>query len=86
MQTKLTLRMDSQLIQSAKRYAKRRGKSLSQMTAEYFSLLSAQDAEEHVRNESEVALPPATRFLRGLLSESDVSVEDYRQFLEDKHL
>ena len=87
MQTKLTLRMDSELVQSAKRYAKQRGKSLSQMTAEYFSLLSVQEDEGvGVGNEAVEELPPITRFLRGLLSESDVSIEDYRKFLEDKYL
>lgn len=86
MQTKLTLRMSSHLVQSAKRYAKQRGKSLSQMTAEYFSILSTQEIEDDIGNESEVELPPITRFLRGLLSESDISVEDYRKFLEAKYL
>ncbi len=86
MQTKLTLRMDSELVHSAKLYAKRRGKSLSQMTAEYFSLLSAKETEEGVENVAVEELPPITRFLSGLLSESDISVEDYRKFLEAKYL
>ena len=35
MQTKLTLRLDEELIKFAKVYAKERGKSLSQIVADY---------------------------------------------------
>ena len=86
MQTKLTLRMDSELVRSAKRYAKHRGKSLSQITAEYYSLLSMQDAAAGIEGESDEALPPITRFLKGLLRDSEISIEDYRKYLEDKYL
>ncbi len=36
MQTKLTLRLDEALIQRAKAEARRTGKSVSQLVAEYF--------------------------------------------------
>ena len=39
MQTKLTLRLEEQLIERAKAHAKKRGKSVSQMVADYFALL-----------------------------------------------
>ncbi|MFN8441851.1 MAG: DUF6364 family protein [Caldilineaceae bacterium] len=39
MQTKLTLRMDEQLISEAKRIAQSRGKPLSHLVADYFRLL-----------------------------------------------
>jgi hypothetical protein len=39
MQTKLTLRLDSDLIERAKIYSAQRGKSVSQIVADYFALL-----------------------------------------------
>lgn len=84
MQTKLTLRMDSELIQSAKRYAKHRGKSLSQMTAEFYTMLSVLESNEESKTAT-MDLPPTTRFLKGLLKETDVSIDDYRRYLEEKY-
>ncbi len=86
MKTKLTLRLDSELIQSAKRYSERRGKSLSQITAEYYGILSLVEESSEIGNATEDALPPITRFLKGLLRESDVTVDDYRKHLEEKYL
>lgn len=43
MQTKLTLRLDDQLIQSAKLVAHNRGKALSQLVADYFRLLEIEE-------------------------------------------
>jgi len=85
MQTKLTLRLDKKLIQSAKRYSARNGKSLSHMVADYFSLLSASETGEEPATPVD-RLPPITRSLYGALKAGDVSVEDYRRYLEDKHL
>ena len=44
MQTKLTLRLDDRLVKDAKLYARRTGKSLSQMAAEYFSAVTSPPA------------------------------------------
>ena len=85
MQTKLTLRLDSNLIQSAKLYSKQRGKSLSQIVADYFALLASSDREETTPS-SQTQLPPVTQFLSGLISGAAVSEEDYKQHLEDKYL
>jgi hypothetical protein len=41
MQTKRTLRLDDQLVKQAKTYAKKSGKFVSQLVADYFSLLNA---------------------------------------------
>ena len=40
MQTKLTLRLKKQLVDSAKEYASSQGKSVSKMVADYFKLLN----------------------------------------------
>ena len=42
MQTKLTLRLEDQLIEQAKSYAALAGKSVSQIVADYFKLLTAE--------------------------------------------
>ena len=79
MQTKLTLRMDDQLIKGAKKYAEQAGKSLSQMVAEYFSaVISSQD--------SPVEPTPTVARLRGTLKGTKIDLKDYRTYLEDKYL
>ena len=79
MQTKLTLRLESDLIRRAKGYARRRGKSVSGIVAEYFALLGVTAGPEGE------ALPPVVRSLRGAWSGSRVSEEHYHQYLEEKH-
>jgi len=78
MQTKLTLRLDDRLIQDAKRHARRSGKSLSQMVAEYFSAVTSPTG---VRGE----LTPVVSRLKGALAGTNVDREDYRGYLEGKH-
>lgn len=82
MQTKLTLRLDDKLIQKAKSQAKKSGKSLSQMVADYFKLLS-----EKPSNLTSKELPPITRTLIGMLKTKESITEDnYHHYLEDKYL
>jgi hypothetical protein len=76
---KLTLRVEQSLIKRAKLYAKKHGKSVSQIVSDYFSLLN-QNAE------LKKSLPPLTRSLRGVLKGSEVSEDDYKKHLEDKYL
>jgi hypothetical protein len=84
MQTKLTLRLDSALIDSAKNWALDSGKSLSQVVADYFAFLS-----EHPRSSKTPAeLPPATKALSGILNSGrhpELSEEDYKKHLEGKY-
>ena len=80
MQTKLTLRMDERLIKNAKAYAKRAGKSVSEMVADYFTLLAKRT------NPASNPLTPTVRSLKGALGGADVTAEDYRTHLRHKHL
>ena len=80
MQTKLTLRLEDQLIEQAKSYAAHAGKSVSQIVADYFKLLTS----EKVKSASNST--PVTQSLRGLLRESKLDEEDYKKYLEEKHL
>jgi hypothetical protein len=79
MQTKLTLRLEDHLIEQAKAYAARAGKSVSQVVADYFRLLTTDEP----RKASPTA--PVTQSLRGLLRGSALDEEDYREHLEEKH-
>ena len=79
MQTKLTLRLDDQLVRDAKHYARQSGKSLSQMVAEYFSAITLPEA-------APCKLTPAVSRLKGVLAETRVDTEDCRTYLEGKHL
>ncbi len=79
MQTKLTLRLEEDLIEQAKAYAGKTGKSLSQVVADYFRLLTTASKRP--------AGPPAplTQSLRGLLKDTGVEEGDYRRYQEEKH-
>ena len=78
MQTKLTLRLDGQLIERAKAHAKKRGKSVSQMVADYFALLDRDDRPE--------PLAPLTRSLHGALGGTTVDEDTYRRHIEEEYL
>jgi predicted HicB family RNase H-like nuclease len=80
MQTKLTLRLEDRLIEQAKSYAAHAGKSVSQIVADYFKLLTS----EKIKTASNST--PVTQSLRGLLRESKLEEEDYKKYLEEKHL
>lgn len=80
MQTKLTLRLDAALIEQAKEQARRNGKSLSQLVADYFVQLEAAPARP--------PLPPMVAALKGALKRPDahpLDEQDYRAYLEGKH-
>ena len=80
MQTKLTLRLDDELINRAKSYAKKSGKSVSQIVAGYFSMLD--DKPEKETSE----LTPIVRSLKGSLKGAKIGKKDYKKYLEEKHL
>ncbi len=80
MQTKLTLRLEDNLIEQAKSYAAQAGKSVSQIVAEYFTLLTTQKIK------ASSPATPITQSLRGVLRESKLDEKDYKKYLERKHL
>ena len=75
MNTKLTLRLEASLVQQAKAEAKPRGKSVSQMVAEYFDSLGAANGP----------LPTVTSSLAGIAQGHALSVEDHRRHTRTKH-
>ncbi len=78
MNTRLTLRLDEELIARAKRHSADTGRSVSQLVADFFSLIEAQDPG--------VEVTPRVRTLRGVLAGSGLDEDDYRRHLEIKHL
>ena len=79
MNTKLTLRMDETIVRKAKIEAKRRGKSVSRMVAEFIESIGLQQT-------SEKDLPPTTASLVGILKGKEISEEDYKTHLREKYL
>lgn len=80
MKNKLTLRLETSLIKQAKKRAKQKESSVSQMVADYFTLMEA----EQLQTSRE--LPPITASLSGILKNTSIREEDYNTYLEDKHL
>ena len=79
MNTKLTLRLDDELIGRAKDEAEMRGKSVSQMVAEFFASLAAKPSKMP-RN------PPITASLLGALRGKNITSNDYKRHLREKYL
>lgn len=82
MQTKLTLRLEQRLIRRAKAYARRTGKSVSELVADFFGRLDAPAEEKPLRI---VAQSPIVQSLVGALAGSRLDESDYRDHLVEKH-
>ena len=74
--TKLTIRIPRKVLERAKEYAREHQTSLTRLVSEYLQQLP-------VENDPLVDAPIVQR-LSGLVS-SDVSIEDYQQYLEEKY-
>ena len=79
MNVKLTLRLDERLIRIAKRHSRASGKSVSQLVADYFALI---DADEDIPG---TEISPRVRDLIGSLKGATVTEADYRRHLEEKY-
>ena len=75
MQTKLTLRLEEDLIVGAKAVAKRSGRSVSQIVADYFALLDAE-----LTDVDEVSTPIVAS-IRGSLRDREAEPRTVRQEL-----
>lgn len=75
MQSNLTLQIEEELIQQIETYAKNQNKSLSQLVSDYFQRVIKQDV-----------IPPRTKSLIGILQNSNLDKDDYKQHLQDKYL
>lgn len=81
MDTKLTLKLDKDVIEKAKRYAVKHDISLSQMVEKYFIAVTGEG------NDSSVTLSPVIRELSGVMDadSSSVYMDDYADYLTKKY-
>lgn len=82
MQTKLTLRIEKHLIETAKKYSKRRGKSLSQLFSDYLLMITNAESPTAPNNET---LPPISKSLKGVLRGKKINEKEYKKHLEEKY-
>ena len=75
---KLTLNIDGTVVARAKRYAARRGTSVSRLVEKLLSMV----VRTTVKDDEEI--PPLLARLRAELRNSKVSPADYRKYLERK--
>jgi Family of unknown function (DUF6364) len=74
---KLTLSVDEKVVKVAKRYADRRGTSVSRLVEEYLAVLSGgPDSTENT---------PILSRVQGLLKGSRLDERDYRKHLREKY-
>lgn len=87
MESKLTLRMDEKIIQSAKKYAQKQGVSLSKLVAEYLQIISVKAPSSKNRTAFELTpiLSEITGVLRKTARRKDLRNE-YHDHLEEKYL
>jgi len=76
LKTKLTLRLDKEVIEKAKEYSSKRGESVSGIVEKFFKAVSVKEEE----------ITPTVRKLKGLLKDLQVEESDYKKFLEKKYL
>lgn len=72
------MRLDEGLIEKVKRISKKSGKSVSQMVADYFSLIEETDPDQK-------EITARVRSLFGALAGRKVSEGDYKRHLKAKH-
>jgi antitoxin component of RelBE/YafQ-DinJ toxin-antitoxin module len=65
METKLTLKLDQKVINSAKKYAENNNLTLSQLVEDYFNNLLSEDTPKF-------EYPPLVKKLSGIISENDL--------------
>lgn len=75
---KLTLNVDEPVVARAKRYAARRGTSLSRLVERLLSLVVRTSAKDD-------DFPPVLARLRAELKNSKADPADYRRYLERKY-
>jgi len=75
--SKLTLSVDERVVSRAKRYAKRRGISVSAMVETYLASVA------EVSDKSPQDSPPILRSVRGILKKADL--EAYKKYVAAKY-
>lgn len=77
MSTKLTLTLEKEVIETAKKYAKERGQSLSEMVENYFKLLTVDRRKIKPKQ-----LSPKIQKLRGIIK-TDENIDHKKMLAEE---
>ena len=77
MNTKLTLTIEKEVIEIAKKYAKEKGQSLSELVENYFKFVAVERIQIN-----EKQLSPKVQKLRGIIEANDNL--DYKQILTEE--
>lgn len=81
MKSKLTLRLDENLIHQAKNMAAQQGKSVSKMVEDFFALLAKDSTSQ-----TKLVTTQNVLSLKGILKGKNVEVSEYHTYLENKYL
>jgi hypothetical protein len=73
---KLTLSIDERVVSRARRFSQRHNVSISQLVTRYLAGLGESEGGRNISK--------TVKRLRGILPH-DISVDDYREYLEKKH-
>lgn len=73
--TKLTVRVDQDLLEKLKLYAEKNNTTITNLINAYIRHIPAQDKTEH---------SPLVKRLTGILP-NEASIEDYHRYLEEKY-
>ncbi len=79
MNNKLTLTIEREIIEIAKKYSKQKGQSLSEMVENYFKLITAEKQKMYPEE-----LSPRVRQLRGILPKEANS--NYKEIISEERL
>lgn len=78
MDTKLTLKLDQEIIEKAKEYAKNKNTSLSKLIENVLSRMTASD-------DFNAKITPLVDSLSGIIDANKIDEDDYRAYLEEKY-
>jgi hypothetical protein len=81
LETKLTLRLDEEIIRSAKTYAKENKTSVSRIVANYLSSLTRQ-------GKPDLKISPIVKELSGIIPpdiDTSILIDEYHSHLQEKH-
>ncbi len=80
MKTKLTLRINKELIKYAKEYSAKTGKPISKIVSDLFTLIKNEKFNKKYK------ITPGVKSLKGILRDKKIDENDYKKYLEEKYL
>jgi hypothetical protein len=84
METKLTLSLDKEIIEQAKKYAKKQRTSLSKIVENYFYYLTLNENKGNIKNNKKT--PITDRLLGSVKLETESTEKLKEEYLMDKYI